>query len=82
MSDLSYSFVTDGIATVTMNRPDKRNALSNDLIDSLELTIETVKHDESVRVMILAGEGKSFCAGMDLEGVITTKPRPTVAALW
>lgn len=71
MSDLSYSSVTDGIATITLNRPDKRNALSNDLIESLEQTIETVKHDESVRVMILAGEGKSFCAGMDLEGVMS-----------
>ena len=75
MSDLSYSSVTDGIATVTMNRPNKRNALSNDLIESLEQTIETVKHDDSVRVMILAGEGKSFCAGMDLAGVMSDAVR-------
>jgi len=70
MSDLVLSSVNDGIATVTMNRPEKRNALSIDLIEALEQAIDTVEHDESVRVLILAGEGKSFCAGMDLQGVM------------
>ena len=70
MSRLVHSTVTDGIATVTMNRPQKRNALSIELIEALEQAIETIEHDDSVRVLILSGEGKSFCAGMDLQGVM------------
>ncbi len=70
MSDLVLSSVNDGIATVTMNRPEKRNALSIELIEALEQAIETIEHDESVRVLILGGEGESFCAGMDLQGVM------------
>lgn len=59
-----------GIATVTMTRPDKRNALSLELISDLEKALADIAHDTSLRVMILAGEGKSFCAGMDLQGVL------------
>ncbi len=60
----------DGIAVVTMNRPSARNALSLELIDALGDAVDAIAADESVRVMILAGEGKAFCAGMDLKGVI------------
>ena len=70
MPELVHSTVTNGIATVTMNRSEKRNALSIELIEALEQAIETIEHDDSVRVLILAGEGKSFCAGMDLQGVM------------
>ena len=70
MPELVHSTVTDGIATVVMNRPEKRNALSIELIEALEQAIETIEHDDSARVLILAGEGKSFCAGMDLQGVM------------
>ena len=70
MSDLVLVQTTDGVATVTMNRPQKRNALSIELIEALEQAIETIERDDSVRVLILAGEGKSFCAGMDLQGVM------------
>lgn len=70
MPELVQSTVTDGIATVVMNRPEKRNALSIELIEALEQAIETIEHDDSVRVLILTGEGKSFCAGMDLQGVM------------
>ena len=70
MPELVQSTVTDGIATVVMNRPEKRNALSIELIEALEQAIETIEHDDSARVLILAGEGKSFCAGMDLQGVM------------
>ena len=70
MPELVHSTVTDGIATVVMNRPEKRNALSIELIEALEQAIETIEHDDSAGVLILAGEGKSFCAGMDLQGVM------------
>mgnify|MGYP001392435743 CR=1 FL=1 len=62
--------IDSGLATITLDRPDKRNALSAELIADLEGVLELVSGDESVRVMMLRGEGKSFCAGMDLQGVL------------
>ncbi|MEE9130512.1 MAG: enoyl-CoA hydratase/isomerase family protein [Phycisphaerales bacterium] len=70
MSDLVLVHTDDGVATVTMNRPEKRNALSIELIEALEQVIEAIERDDSVRAMILSGEGKAFCAGMDLQGVM------------
>lgn len=58
-----------GIATVTLNRAAARNALSRELIVALDEAVATIARDESVRVMILAGAGRSFCAGMDLKAV-------------
>jgi len=57
-----------GVATITLNRPDKRNAISYDLIADLLRALEEVK-DSSARVLILTGAGKAFCSGMDLENL-------------
>jgi methylglutaconyl-CoA hydratase len=65
--------VSGDVATVTMNRPDKRNALSVELINALHNAVGDVRKAidaGDARVMVLAGAGKSFCAGMDLRGVI------------
>lgn len=59
----------DGVHTITLNRPEARNALSNDLIAALHASILRVESDSNARVMVLAGSGKSFCAGMDLKAV-------------
>jgi methylglutaconyl-CoA hydratase len=59
----------DGVATISLNRPEARNALSLELITALDEAFRTIASDRSVRVVILAGEGKSFCAGMDLKAV-------------
>lgn len=59
--------IEDGIATVTLNRPDKMNALSEALIQSLIDTGEQLKKDNSVRVVVLHGEGNNFSAGLDVE---------------
>ncbi len=61
--------VADGVAEIRMNRPDVRNALSHELIEALETAINAVEKDPEIRVVVLAGEGKSFCAGMDLKAV-------------
>jgi enoyl-CoA hydratase len=59
----------EGTATVTLNRPDRRNALSADLVETLIETLERLKTDDDVRVIVLTGAGeKSFCAGGDLRG--------------
>src|ERR1700691_3256380 len=55
------------IATITLNRPDKRNAISSTMIDELLGALNVADNDGAVRVLILTGAGKSFCSGMDLE---------------
>ena len=54
-----------GVATVTLNRPDKHNALNGDLIAELFHAVEDLASDDKVRIVILTGAGKSFCAGGD-----------------
>src|SRR5882762_8675199 len=64
---LQLSF-ENGIATLTLNRPDKRNAISYELIDDLLRALEEVKNS-SAQVLILTGAGKAFCSGMDLDNL-------------
>ena len=70
MPDLAHTTIADGIATLTMNRPEARNALSVGLIDAVAQALERIEADASLRVVILAGAGKAFCAGMDVKGVL------------
>ncbi len=62
--------VQDGVASVTLNRPDVRNALSATLIRELEQALAKLEADPAARVIVLSGAGdKAFCAGADLKGV-------------
>ncbi len=56
-----------GITTLTLNRPAKYNALSRQLLEALAAELVKLRGDESVRVVVLAGAGKGFCAGHDLQ---------------
>ena len=55
-----------GVATLTLNRPAARNALSVPLMTALEAALGRVGADPSVRVVVIAGAGPAFCAGHDL----------------
>src|SRR5690348_2612327 len=55
-----------GIATITLNRPDKRNAFDDELIRKLHSVIEEVATDKAIRVVVLTGAGSVFTAGADL----------------
>ncbi len=69
--------VADGVARITMNRPDKHNALNHQLLDDLDQAFDAAERDDGVRVVVLAGAGRSFCAGYDLSGsYYTTPPDP------
>ena len=57
----------DGIATLTLNRRAQYNALSEDLLTSLQRELDQIAQDEALRVVIIAAEGKAFCAGHDLK---------------
>lgn len=54
-----------GIATLTLNRPDKLNALSYELRRALTDTLEDIHTDKDIGVVILTGAGRAFCAGLD-----------------
>ena len=66
---LVHTTIADGIATIELARAEARNALSRELISALAAAIDAVARDASVRVLILGGQGRSFCAGMDLKAV-------------
>jgi len=67
--NLAYA-VEDGCAVVTLNRPQKRNALSLDLMLELSACLESIGKDPSIRAVILAAAGKVFCSGHDLSEMI------------
>lgn len=58
----------NGVATITLNRPDNRNALSIELMNSLGENIDKAITDDSVRIIVLTNEGNTFCAGANLKG--------------
>ncbi|HVL17263.1 MAG TPA: enoyl-CoA hydratase/isomerase family protein, partial [Gemmatimonadales bacterium] len=65
-----------GILTLTLNRPDKRNALSSALVEALHGALDSADLDAEVRVVMLTGAGKDFCAGADLEELLASADAP------
>ena len=61
---------SDGVITVTLNRPQNHNALSTELISSLHEELQKIKHSSSARVLILSATGSSFCSGGDLKQLL------------
>lgn len=59
----------DSVATITLNRPEVRNALNTPLLQELRHALEAIAGDDGVAVVILTGAGNSFCAGMDLKAI-------------
>jgi len=64
--DLLYD-VGDNIATITLNRPERLNAISGGMLASFSEAFREADHDRNVRVIILTGAGRGFCAGLDLK---------------
>lgn len=61
--------VESAIATITLNRPDKRNAMSDDMRTEFIHALELVAADKSIKALVLTGAGKGFCAGGDISGM-------------
>ena len=59
--------LTDKVAVITLNRPAVRNALNRELGQALMETLQRVRTDEDIRVAVLTGAGRTFCAGADLK---------------
>ena len=65
MSDLLYD-VKDRIATITLNRPDKLNAFTGDMIESWAKSLAEAQADDGVNVVVVTGSGRAFCSGGDV----------------
>ncbi len=63
-----------GIARITLNRPEQLNALSSDMLAALEAALAALAGDTSIRVVVLAGAGRAFCAGHDLKEMLEGCP--------
>ncbi len=59
--------VSNGVATITLNRPDNRNALSSELVAGLSAALDKASTDDGVHLIVLTGNGTVFCAGADLK---------------
>ncbi len=67
--------VVAGVATITLNRPDKLNAFAGDMRERLLGALERVAADRSVRVAVLTGAGRGFCSGGDVQHMVELKSR-------
>ena len=68
--------VTDAVATITLNRPDKRNAMSDDMRAEFIDALEHVAADKGIRALVLTGAGKGFCAGGDISRMLKRMNAP------
>lgn len=68
-----------GILTLTLDRPEKRNALSSAMVEALHAALDSADLDPEVRVVVLAGAGKDFCAGADLDELLASADAPPEA---
>lgn len=75
MTDLVLLDVSDRVATITLNRPEARNALNGDLLEAFKQTLAAADADEAVDVVVITGADPAFCAGLDLQAVASGDPR-------
>jgi 2-(1,2-epoxy-1,2-dihydrophenyl)acetyl-CoA isomerase len=77
MTDQLLEHHSDGIATLTMNRPHARNALTGEMLAALGEAVARLAHDASVRFVVLTGTGAAFCAGGDVKGFVARDGAPS-----
>jgi enoyl-CoA hydratase len=68
MADIELDTPHPGVTRITMNRPEKLNALTTGLVQGLHAALDAIAIDHSCRVVVLTGAGRGFCAGLDLGG--------------
>lgn len=69
MSSVVLFKIEDSIARISLNRPDKRNALNDELVAGVKSALRDAANSDQVRVILLTGEGKDFCSGADLSAL-------------
>lgn len=75
MADLEYT-VADGIGTILLNRPHRKNAFTIEMIDQWARILVEARTDQDVRVIVLTGAGDAFCSGVDLSSMDGERPSP------
>lgn len=68
MSTVELTSPAEGVALITLNRPERLNALNVDMVNELYATLDDASHDRACRAIVLTGAGRGFCAGLDLSG--------------
>ena len=81
MSEIIYE-TENNIAALTLNRPEKRNALNDALIDSLKSALREADRDENLRAVVIHGAGKDFCSGADLSALQKIAESDVLENLW
>jgi 2-(1,2-epoxy-1,2-dihydrophenyl)acetyl-CoA isomerase len=76
MSDATLVERDDGLVTVTLNRPEKRNAINDEIWDDLDRVLTEVAANPDDRALLLTGAGETFSAGADLSGGAAGRPKP------
>jgi enoyl-CoA hydratase/carnithine racemase len=82
MTDILLRHDGDNIATLTLNRPAARNALSTALMEALDAALETIAGDPTIHAVILAANGPAFCAGHDLREIRANPTRSAYEAVF
>jgi len=72
----------DGIATLTLNRPAQMNLLTGEMLSALQTELDSISKSTAVRVVVLAANGKGFCAGHDLKEIRELREQPRITALF
>ncbi|OGO45511.1 MAG: enoyl-CoA hydratase, partial [Chloroflexi bacterium RBG_16_64_32] len=75
-SDIILVDISENIATVTLNRPEKLNALSGEMMEGLVPVIEGLAEEKEVRCVVVTGAGRGFCAGGDIAGMASGETLP------
>ena len=80
MNDVEVTTTDDNLVIVTLNRPERRNALSNNVLGALHRTFDEIAADPAIRVVVITGAGTAFCSGADMksgpEGMSDTSGGP------
>lgn len=76
--------VKDGVATITLNRPDAANALNEAMAEEIQDALEEIASDPAVRAVLITGAGKAFCAGQDLKAAagLAQSASQIIASTW
>ena len=82
MTDILLRHDSDNIATLTLNRPAARNALSMGLMEALDAELATIANAPAIKVVIIAANGPAFCAGHDLREIRATPTRAAYEAVF
>jgi len=72
----------EGVAGLTLNRPEAYNALSREVLSALETELERIKDDPDVRVVVITGTGRAFCAGHDMKEMANERERDKLLELF